>query len=151
MLEEELKKERDAFGLKWGDGMPISEGLASEVRGELGALRSSVNEIKIERDGVTERLLILDASYARLDIEARKLRERLSEGDVVEEPLVAEMLEVESQAGQSSQDRDSAWERLVAAEAELRTIRARVEALALALDSTRSTMAMSTPFLVLNI
>ena len=85
LLEEELKKERDAFGLKWGDGMPISEGLASEVRGELGALRSSVNEIKIERDGVTERLLILDASYARLDIEARKLRERLSEGDVVEE------------------------------------------------------------------
>ena len=138
LLEEELKKERDAFGLKWGDGMPISEGLASEVRGELGALRSSVNEIKIERDGVTERLSILDASYARLDIEARKLRERLSEGDVVEEPLVAEMLEVESQASQSSQDRDSAWERLVAAEAELRMIRARVEALALALDEARS-------------
>ena len=138
LLEEELKKERDAFGLKWGDGMPISEGLASEVRGELGALRSSVNEIKIERDGVTERLSILDASYARLDIEARKLRERLSEGDVVEQPLVAEMLEVESQASQSSQDRDSAWERLVAAEAELRMIRARVEALALALDEARS-------------
>ena len=137
-LEKKLNEERTAFDEKWGDGIPVSEGLASEVRGELSVLRSSVQELKLERGRVTDRLSALDASYTRLDIEAKKLRELLSEGDVVEEPLIAEVVEMESQAGRSVTDRDQAWERLVAAEADLRTIRARVEALALALDEARS-------------
>ena len=137
-LEKKLNEERTAFDEKWGDGIPVSEGLASEVRGELSVLRSSVQELKLERGRATDRLSAVDASYTRLDIEAKKLRELLSEGDVVEEPLIAEVVEMESQAGRSVTDRDQAWERLVAAEADLRTIRARVEALALALDEARS-------------
>ncbi len=137
-LEEKLNEERTIFDQKWGDGIPVSEGLASEVRGELSVLRSSVQELKSEHSRVTDRLSVLDASFMRLDTEAKKLRELLSEGDVVEEPLIAEVVEMESQAGRSVTDREQAWERLVAAEADLRTIRARVEALALALDEARS-------------
>ena len=117
--------------------------MASEVRGELSALRSSVQNLKSEHSRVSDRLAILDASSSRLDAEARKLRELLSEGDVVEEPLIVEVVEMESQAARSGTDRDQAWERLVMAKADLRTIRARVEALALALDEARSKAGVS--------
>ena len=143
VLEQDLNKERSAFDTKWGDGIPVSEGLASEVRGELSVLRSSVQNLKSEHSRVSDRLSILNASSSRLDAEARKLRELLSEGDVVEEPLIAEVVEMELQAARSGTDRDQAWERLVMAEADLRTIRARVEALALALDEARSKAGVS--------
>jgi len=138
LADTELAADRADFENEWSDGVPALEGLAAEVRGELGALRASVRQGDDERHRLVDRLNALEASLARLDPEAERLRTRLSAGESAEEPLVAEVAEVEAQAAQAARDRNAAWERLVAAETEQRTLRARVEALALALDEARS-------------
>ena len=56
----------------------------------------------------------------------------------MEEPLVAEVATAESRSHDAAVARNAAWERVVAAEAEVRTSSARVDALALALDEARS-------------
>jgi len=138
LAETELAADRAAFEMDWSEGIPALGGHAAEARGELGVLRTSVTQAKIERERLAARLAALDEASGRLEAEADRLRGELSVGETAEEPLVADMAVAESRAHEAAMRRNSAWERVVAAEAEVRTASASVEALALALDEARS-------------
>jgi chromosome segregation protein len=138
LAETELAADRAAFEMDWSEGIPALGGHAAEARGELGVLRASVNQVGTERERLLVRLAALDAASARLDGEADRLRADLSVGETTEEPLVAEVTAAESRAHEAAMRRNAAWERVVAAEAEVRTASASVDALALALDEARS-------------
>lgn len=138
LSETELAADRASFEQEWTEGLPAMDGMAAEVRGELGVLRTSVEQADNQSHRLVDRKTALEASKQRLDQETERLRSRLSEGDVTEEPLMVEAAALEKQAVQAAQDRNAGWERLTTAEADLRTISARVEALTLALDEARS-------------
>ena len=138
LAETELAADRAAFEMDWSEGVPALGGYAAEARGELGVLRASVAQAKTERERLAARLAALDEASGRLDAEADRLRAELSVGETAEEPLVAEVASAESHAHEAAVRRNAAWERVVAAEAEVRTASASVEALALALDEARS-------------
>jgi len=136
--ETELAADRAAFEVDWSDGVPALGGHAAEARGELGVLRAAVAQADTERRRVADRLAALEEAADRLEVEAGRLRADLSTGETAEEPLVAEVAAAESRAHDAAVARNAAWERVVAAEAEVRTATASVEALALALDEARS-------------
>ncbi|MCH2422581.1 MAG: chromosome segregation protein SMC [Acidimicrobiales bacterium] len=138
LAETELAADRAAFEMDWSEGVPALGGHAAEARGELGVLRASVTHAETERERLAARLAALDEASGRLEAEADRLRGELSVGETAEEPLVAEVAVAESRAHEAAVRRNAAWERVVAAEAEVRTASARVEALALALDEARS-------------
>ncbi len=138
LAETELAADRAAFEMDWSEGVPALGGHAAEARGELGVLRASVTHAETERERLAARLAALDEASGRLEAEADRLRGELSVGETTEEPLVAEVAVAESRAHEAAVRRNAAWERVVAAEAEVRTASASVEALALALDEARS-------------
>ena len=138
LAETELSADRAAFEMDWSEGVPALGGYAAEARGELGVLRASVAQAKTERERLAARLAALDEASGGLDADADRLRAELSVGETAEEPLVAEVASAESHAHEAAVRRNAAWERVVAAEAEVRTASASVEALALALDEARS-------------
>ena len=138
VAETELAADRAAFEMDWSEGVPALGGHAAEARGELGVLRASVTHAETERERLAARLAALDEASGRLEAEADRLRGELSVGETTEEPLVAEVAVAESRAHEAAVRRNAAWERVVAAEAEVRTASASVEALALALDEARS-------------
>ncbi len=138
LAETELVADRAAFEMDWSEGIPALGGYAAEARGELGVLRASVDQARTERNRLADRLAALDEASTRLDGEADRLRADLSVGETAEEPLVAEATAAEARSHQAAVRRNAAWERVVAAEAEVRTASASVDALALALDEARS-------------
>lgn len=137
LAETELAADRAGFEIDWADGIPAIGGHAAEVRGELGVLRVAVDHAGAERERFQSRLSSALESEAVLALESDRLRSDLSAGTTSEEPLVDAMAELEQRAGAASRDRNAAWEQVVATEADLRSIRARVEALGLALDEAR--------------
>ncbi|HJO79209.1 MAG TPA: chromosome segregation protein SMC [Acidimicrobiales bacterium] len=137
IAETELAADRVAFEIDWADGIPALGGHAAEVRGELGVLRAAVDHTVAERKRFDSRLRAAVESEESLSAESERLRTDLSVGTTSEEPLVEAMAELEKSAGSASRDRNAAWERVMTTEADLRTTRARVEALALALDEAR--------------
>lgn len=138
LAETELAADRADFEMNWSDGVPSLGGYAAEVRGELLALRAAVSQVGTERERLVVRLTALDEVLAHLDGEADRLRVDLSAGETAEEPLIVEVAAAEDRAHRAAVRRNAAWERVVTAEAEVRTGSARVEALALALDEARS-------------
>jgi len=138
LAETELAADRASFEMDWSEGVPVLGGHAAEARGESGVLRASVTQAEAERDRLAARLDGLDEASTRLDGEADRLRSELSVGETDEEPLVAELADAETRSHDAAVRRNAAWERVVAAEAEVRTASASVDALALALDEARS-------------
>ncbi len=137
LAETGLAADRAAFEIEWADGVPALGGHAAEVRGELGVLRATVDHATAERERLDVRLRATTASHERLAAEAEGLRTNLAAGTTSEEPLVDAMADLESRFDAASRERNAAWERVVASEADLRTVKARAEALALALDEAR--------------
>ena len=80
----------------------------------------------------------MDSSSTGLERQAEALQAELLVAEAAEEPLSTSVVELEARAHEAGRVRNAAWERVVAAEADLRSVRARVEALALALDEARS-------------
>ena len=48
-MEEELNNDWSTFETDWADGVPVVGGRASEIRGELGVLKASVDQKDIEK------------------------------------------------------------------------------------------------------
>jgi len=138
LAETRLAADRAAFEVTWADGVVALDTHAAEARGELGVLRATQAQASTERDGLATRLGLVEADIARLDGSGEELRRQLSEGETAEQPLVEALTGIERQLDEAARARNSVWERLAAAEADVRTTRARVEALALALDEARS-------------
>ncbi|MEO2114015.1 MAG: AAA family ATPase, partial [Acidimicrobiales bacterium] len=138
LAETGLAADRAAFEVTWADGLVALGVRAAEARGELGVLRATLAQASTESDGLAGRLSLLESEIERLDASAADLRRQLSEGETAEQPLVEALSQIEQRMHASAMQRNAAWERLATAEADVRTTRARAEALALALDEARS-------------
>merc|ERR1711969_412293 len=138
VAETELTADRAAFEMDWSEGVPALGGHAAEARGELGVLRAAVAQATSERERLGIRLGGLEEASTRLDAEADCLRSELSVGETAEEPLVEAVAESETRAHGAAVARNAAWERVMAAEAEVQSVTARVDALSLALNEARS-------------
>ncbi|MBC8363771.1 MAG: chromosome segregation protein SMC [Actinobacteria bacterium] len=138
LAETGLAADRTAFEVTWAEGIVALGTHAAEARGELGVLRATLAQASTESDGLAGRLALLEAETGRLDAAAIDLRHQLSEGETAEQPLVEALTQIEQRLHAAAMQRNVAWERLATAEADVRTVRARAEALALALDEARS-------------
>ena len=135
--ESALATERQAFDERWRESVS-SGGQAAEARGELGALRASVDRGRAELARVESRLDALRQKGERLDADADRFRGEAEEAEGAEGPLVAAL----DAASSARQEKEAA---LDAVQAELRAAEqahngwtARAEALALALDQARA-------------
>ncbi len=87
--ERELATDRDRFQVEWGEGVPVPSGQAAEVRGELGALRASIERGSGEVARLQTRLTELEERRTDLDRDATERRSELSALHDEEEPLVS--------------------------------------------------------------
>ena len=136
--EQALEEARERYELQWADGVAAPSGRASEVRGELAALRQGVQRGEGEQARMQARIDVLTDKSARLAEDADRLRLEIGAAEQAELPLV------ESLDG-AEQWRADAEAALAEAEAAHRTAEsdhhswlARVDALDLALDEARS-------------
>lgn len=136
--ERELAVDRVRFEDEWGDGVTVPSGQAAEVRGELGALRASIERGNSEVQRLQARLAELDERRTVLDRDAAERRNELGALHDEEEPLVA-ALEAAEAARLTAEDVVSTAQAAQAdAEADHHRWSARAEALALALDEARA-------------
>ena len=136
--EAALTRDREAFRDEWGDGVPVPSGKASEVRGELGALRASIERSTSESQRLQTKLTDLDQKRQGLESAAAQRRADLGALHDEEEPLVAALEAAEAAklvAETEAQDRHAEQ---VAAESDHHRWAARAEALTLALDEARA-------------
>ncbi|HEX7133483.1 MAG TPA: AAA family ATPase, partial [Iamia sp.] len=147
--EAVLASERARFAEEWGDDSGGAEqawaeagtvgiSRAAEVRGELTAVRSSVERWEQERQRVGERIDALAAKAARLDQEAERLRAEIAEAEAAEESLNAAAATTSGQRAEAETAAEAAEERRRTADAERHRWSARADALALALDEARA-------------
>jgi chromosome segregation protein len=136
--EEALAAQRATYESDWADGIAAPSSRAAEVRGELSALRSSVERGESELARVRARIAGLSDKATRLGAEADRLRGELGAAELAERPLVESLDEAEQRRADAEAARAAAEEARHAAEAELHAWQARSEALALALDEARS-------------
>jgi len=144
-----LASERASFAEDWGDDAGSAEqawaeagtvgiSRAAEVRGELTAVRSSVERWEQERQRVAERIDAVAAKAARLDQEAERLRGEMAEAEAAEETLDAAVSAAATRRGEAEAAAEAAEEVRRAADAERHRWSARADALGLALDEARS-------------
>ena len=142
-VEASLAEDRELFELALAaasdDGNEAAAaGRAAEVRGELVALRSSIESANRELAGIGERADSLDGRREELNARTASEREKLDIAVAREAELVVTADEAKT-AHQAAQERMAALrEERSEAEAEFRSAQARSKALAEALDSARS-------------
>jgi chromosome segregation protein len=136
--EAALATDRQAFEIQWGDGVPVPSGKASEFRGELGALRASIERSTSESGRLEARLTELNQRRQALESDAAQRRGDLGALHDEEEPLVA--AHEAAEAARHEADEKLSEKREVQAEAETDHQRwvARADALTLALDAARA-------------
>ena len=136
--EDGLAELRRRFQEAWAEGPPASDGRAAEVRGELGALRSSVLRSEAELEKVGGRVADLDTRAHEVAAQLVALRETVSASAAALTPLT-ETVETAEHARREARSRVEAAEAEAAdAQAAYRAWAARVEALTLALDQARA-------------
>ena len=111
---------------------------AAEVRGELGALRTSLERGQAELDRVGSRLAGLAQKAERLAAEAEAARAAIAQAEEAEAPLVEAAEAAEARRAAAEDETADAENALRAVEGEWRSWTARADALALALDEARS-------------
>ncbi|HSL58226.1 MAG TPA: hypothetical protein VK866_10325, partial [Acidimicrobiales bacterium] len=136
--EAALAAARERFAADWGDGVPGPSGRAAEVRGELAALRGSLERGEAEVARLVERHDALAARATELAAEAARLRAELADAEAAEEPIVARLDEAEQARIAAAEVVDAIDAERATARAELQRWQARAEALALALDEART-------------
>ncbi len=136
--EDGLAELRRRFQEAWADGPPAADGRAAEVRGELGALRSSVLRSEAEREKVDGRISDLDARAHEVAAQLDALRETVSASTAAVTPLT-EAVDAAERARREARSRvETAEAEAADAQAAYRAWAARVEALTLALDQARA-------------
>src|SRR5262249_22341436 len=91
--EETLAAERAAFEEEWGDetaAIPAS-GAAAEVRGELSALRASVERGRGETGRLGSRRAALASRDETLGVEATRLRSQVDQATAMEAELAPQL------------------------------------------------------------
>jgi chromosome segregation protein len=136
--ERELDAERTEFEALWSDGVVAPSGRAAEVRGEASALRSGSERDGAELERVRAKLATLEERSVALVAEAERLRVELAEADAAEIPLVEAIEGAEQWCADAESAVAGAEADLAEHDGELRSWRARAEALELALDEARA-------------
>src|SRR4051794_8823184 len=85
--EAELAREREEFETRLAEGVPGPSGQAAEVRGELSALRASVELGRSEMAKLEARLEALQQRGDRLTAATERLREDLRQAELAERGL----------------------------------------------------------------
>ena len=138
--EAGLARERDDFAEQWGDDSTGAQpgGEAAEVRGELAALRSSLERGRTEGSRLDGRLAALAQKDERLaQDEARHRDEELAARDA-EPGLVATVDATAARRATTEQTLADAEAAQRAADAERQEWTARADALSMALDEVRA-------------
>ena len=136
--EAALDRERGRYETQWADGVTAPSSRSAEVRGELGALRSSVERGESELARVQARLEGLADKATRLGHEAERLRVEIAAAEQAELPLVEALDGAEQWRAGAEASRAEAEAAHRQAESEHHAWVARAEALAMALDEARS-------------
>jgi chromosome segregation protein len=136
--EVALAAARQDFEAEWADGVPPPSGRAAEIRGELSALRGTIQRADHDRERAAARQAGLRSKLERIEADAAAAGSQIAEAEAAAEALAAA-------AETASERRAAAEQALAAAEtrrdetaAEHNTWSARAEALTLALDEARS-------------
>ena len=135
--EEALVRARADYEDEWGEEVPAPSGRASEVRGELGTLRTVLDRADADAERAAHRVATLRAKLERLDAEAAEGGERAG-GQDDEAALVATVAAAAERRAAAEAAAHDAERRRDDAQAERHTWAARTEALAMALDEARA-------------
>ncbi|QXC62637.1 chromosome segregation protein SMC [Aquihabitans sp. G128] len=138
IAESDLAAAREAFQREWSEGAPTVTGAAAEVRGELAAVRLSVDRSQSEATRGRSRLDALEAKLAGLSSEAERLQADLQGSEGAEGPLGEQLVAAEVARRAAEAAVEEAEEVGRQAEAERHSWSARADALALALDQARA-------------
>ncbi len=136
--EQALAQDRERYEVEWADGVAAPSSQAAERRGELGALRSSVERGESELARVSSRLAGLAEKSNRLTAEADRLRSEMTAAESAELPLVESLDAAERRRTRAEAARAEAEAAHRDAESAHHAWQARAEALAMALDEARS-------------
>jgi chromosome segregation protein len=136
--EAELEAARAAFQQEWAGGVAAPSGKASEVRGELGALRAAVERAAAERSRMEQRLAGHANDLTPIEAELAGLQQQLS-------ALEAQFGERRRAIDDTESARDDAERAVAEARGVLAEVsnehsswNARADALAMALDEARA-------------
>ncbi len=138
LADAELSQLRAAFETQWAEGVAPPSGKGAEIRGELGAVRASVERSQSERTRIGEKIAALKQTSAELETSRQSHVGEMDSATAAEEPLVAEITIIETAVATATEVADQAVTELAAADREISTVSARIEALQLALDEARS-------------
>jgi len=137
--EADLELAQQDFTREWAEGVATPTGAAAaEVRGELQAVRASVERSATEARRATERIEAIDARIARLAAEAERLAAEVAEATAAIEPLDAARAAAAEQRTAAAKALEEAEEGRRIADGAVHTWTARAEALSLALDQARA-------------
>ncbi|MCB1031731.1 MAG: hypothetical protein KDA95_10365, partial [Acidimicrobiales bacterium] len=136
--EADLELAQQDFSREWAEGVATSTGAAAEVRGELQAVRASVERSATESGRGASRVTNLEARIARLSADVERHRTERDAAQGATAGLEQARLDAEAARGAAGEALELAEEARRAGEAERHTWNARGEALALALDEARA-------------
>ncbi len=135
--EAALFAEREAFEQQWAEGVAPPSGQAAEIRGELGALKASIERSANEQQQLQQRLTRFAESDQQIERRREQHVEALRAGESAQEALVARVEEGEAATEQTDAARQQRADSVLDAERAVNAATARVEALTLALDEAR--------------
>lgn len=136
--EADLAIARQDFQAEWSDGVPTVTGAAAEVRGELQAVRASVERNDTEVGRGRKRLTDLEAKLERFRAEQERVVRDRAEAEAASTTLPDQVVAAETERRRAEADLEEAEEARRRAEGDLHTWTARADALALALDQARA-------------
>ncbi len=136
--EAALVAEREVFEKHWAEGVVAPSGHAAEIRGELAALRGSVERGENETNRVTARLAGITTKSEAFTEQAERLRAELAAAEQSELPMIEALDGSEQHRAEAEAHLAAEEEQHRVAESDHHSWVARAEALALALDEARS-------------
>ena len=140
-IDEELTADWATFKTDWADGVPVIGGRASEIRGELGVLKASVNQKESEKNRFQEKLDEVKHPEIELNKKLSSTSSDLGSVRQENETLSESITHDNEEAKKQINIRNSAWEELAEAKANLRSTRIEIEALTQAISSIGQTPA----------
>ena len=140
--EQELADDWSTFETDWADGVPVVGGRASEIRGELGVLKASVDQKEFEKKRFQKRSDEVKNSEKQLVEEASSLDGELSKNKLKGVEITGEINKLSQEIQKQRENRNSAWEELADAKASLRGTKAEIEALNQAVNRINETPVM---------
>ncbi len=136
--EAALASERSTFESEWADGVAPPSGQAAEVRGELGALRASVERTNRERRELDAKLATIGETDTALEARREQHVAAMREAESAEQPLIERLDAATGRRATAEATLADDQQEQAEAERELNAWVARVEALSLALAEART-------------